>query len=325
MANNHKIPFLVHLLDDFLVISPPSSPPASGLVTLKSVFSNLGVPLSAEKTEGPSTSLEFLEITLDTNQFQASLPIEKLNRINLLISNFLLAPCCTKHQLLSLLGHLNFAMGIIPQGRAFISHLLTIASSVSSLLSPVYLDSPSRAELRLWLHILSNWNGISFFYEEQLSYPEDINLFTDAAPSVGFGGFYNGTWFAAAWPPELSNKNPSSSTALFEIYPVVAAAVLWGHTWSRKSILIHSDNLAVVDIINKGRSNAIPIMPFMRRLTWHSVTHNYILHAAHVPGKANAIADSLSRFSFQNFRLLAPDADPHPTPVPPYSELTFFI
>ena len=85
------------------------------------------------------------------------------------------------------------------------------------------------------------------------------------------------------------------------------------------------DNLAVVDIINKGHSNAIPIMPFMRRLTWHSATHNYILRAAHVPGKANAIADSLSRFSFQNFRLLAPDADPHPTPVPPYSELTFFI
>ena len=90
LANNHKIPFLVHLLDDFLVISPPSSPPASGLVTLKSVFSNLRVPLSAEKTEGPSISLEFLGITLDTNQFQASLPIEKLNRINLLISNFLL-------------------------------------------------------------------------------------------------------------------------------------------------------------------------------------------------------------------------------------------
>ena len=87
------------------------------------------------------------------------------------------------------------------------------------------LSSPSRAELRLWLHILSNWNGISFCYEEQLSHPEDINLFTDAAPSVGFGGFYNGKWFTAAWPPELSNKNPSSSTALFEIYPVITAAV----------------------------------------------------------------------------------------------------
>ena len=80
---------------------------------------------------------------------------------------------------------------------------------------------------------------------------EDINLFTDATPSVSFGGFYNGKWFAAAWPPELSHKNPSSSTALFEIYHVVAAAVLWGYMWSCKSILIHSDNLAVVDIINK--------------------------------------------------------------------------
>ena len=103
------------------VASSTSAPSAAGATPIllahinplnipQSVFSNRGVPLSAEKTEGPSTSLEFLGITLDTNQFQASLPIEKLTRINLLISNFLLAPCCTKHQLLSLLGHLNFAM-----------------------------------------------------------------------------------------------------------------------------------------------------------------------------------------------------------------------
>ena len=122
-------------------------------------------------------------------------------------------------------------MRIIPQGRAFISHLLTIASSVSALLSPVYLDSPSRAELRLWLHILSNWNGISFFYEEQLSHLEDINLFTDAAPSVGFGGFYMGNGLQLHGLQSYPT-NPSSSTALFKIYPVVAAAVLWGHTWS---------------------------------------------------------------------------------------------
>lgn len=72
------IPFLVHLLDDLLINSPPSLTPASSLVTLISVFSNLRVPLSAEKTKGPSTSLEFLRITLDTNLFQASLPVEKL-------------------------------------------------------------------------------------------------------------------------------------------------------------------------------------------------------------------------------------------------------
>ncbi|XP_029912530.1 uncharacterized protein LOC115362654 [Myripristis murdjan] len=280
-----------HLL---LIISPPSSPPASGLATLTTVFSDLGVPLSAEKTEGPSTSMEFLGITLDTNLIQASLPVEKLNRISLLISNFLLAPHCTKRQLLSLLGHLNFAIRIIPQGKAFISHLLSIATSVPSLLDFISLDSSCRAELRLWLNLLSNWNGITFFYDDHMTHSHDINLFTDAAPSAGFGGFYD----------------PSS-------------AILWGHEWSRKSILLYSDNQAVVDIINKGRSNSPSIMPFMRRLTWHSVTYQYILRAAHVPGHFNAIADSLSRFSFQKFRSLVPHADNYPTPVPPYSALIF--
>ncbi|XP_078017752.1 uncharacterized protein LOC144458670 [Epinephelus lanceolatus] len=323
LSNNHCIPFLVHLLDDFLLITLPSSPPASGLATLSSVFSDLGVPLSKEKTEGPSTSLEFLGITFNTNLFQASLPAEKLNRICLIISNFLQAPSCTKRQLLSLLGHLNFALRIIPQGRAFISHLLSIAYSVPSLLSTISLNHSCRAELRLWLHLLTNWNGVSFFYEDHQTNSLDIQLYTDAAPSAGFGGFYNGRWFAAEWPPELANQRQVASSALFEIYPIVVAAILWGHDWSRKSILIYSDNLAVVNIINTGCSNSPSIMPFMRRLTWHSVTHQYILRASHVPGKTNAIADSLSRFLFQKFRSLAPHADTLPTPVPPYSALTF--
>ncbi len=323
LSNNHGISFLVHLLDDFLLITPPSSPPAASLTILSAVFSELGVPLSKEKTEGPSTSLEFLGITLDTNLLQASLPAAKLNRICLIISNFLHAPSCTKQQLLSLLGHLNFAMRIIPQGRAFISHLLSITSSVPSLLSAISLSHSCLAELRLWLHLLETWNGISFFYDDHLTHALDIQLYTDAAPSAGFGGFYNGRWFAAEWPPELSNQCQETSSALFEIYPIVVAAIMWGHEWSRKSILVHSDNLAAVDIINKGRSNSPSIMPFLRRLTWHSFTHQYILRAAYVPGKCNTIADSLSRFMFQKFRSLAPDADALPTPVPPYSALTF--
>lgn len=35
------------------------------------------------------------------------------------------------------------------------------------------------------------------------------------------------------------------------IYLIIISAILWGHEWSRKSILIHSDNAAVVENINK--------------------------------------------------------------------------
>ncbi|XP_027132806.1 uncharacterized protein LOC109142545 [Larimichthys crocea] len=318
---NPHIPIPIHLLDDFLTVTPPSFPPSHGLTTMVSVFTNLGVPLSAEKTEGPSTSLEFLGITLDSISLQASLPIEKIHRTSLLISNFLLAHRCTKRQLLSLLGHLNYAIRIIPQGRSFLSHLLSIATSTPNLHDHITLNEASKMELKLWHHFLSSWNGISFFYDDHITKPEDIQLFTDAAPSAGFGGFYSGKWFAAAWPHEFPSL-PHSST-IHEIYPIIIAGILWGHEWSKKTIAIYSDNSAAVDIINKGWSHSLDIMQFICRLTLVSAQHQFIIRASHIPGHKNAIADSLSRFSLQKFKLLAPDSDPLPTLIPPYSATIF--
>ena len=81
------------------------------------------------------------------------------------------------------------------------------------------------------------------------------------------------------------------------------------------------DNEAVFDIINRGQFSSPDIMLFLRRLTWLSVVHNFIFTARHVPGYTNVIADSLSRFKFQIFHRLFPDASPFPTPVPPHTEL----
>ena len=325
MLNNYRIPSLVHLLDDFLTIDPPSSPPARSLSCLKAAFTALGVPLAEDKTEGPATSIEFLGIKLDSLAFQASLPQEKLDRITLIVANFSDTTSCSKQQLLQLLGHLNFATRIIPQGRSFISHLLSLASSVPSLHHQVSLSQECRMELRLWRVLLQNWNGISFFYDNFHSSPEDLQLFTDAAPSVGYGGYYRGRWFADEWPEEMldSQCEPHLSSAMYELYPIVVAASLWGSEWTSRSVLIHSDSQATVDIINKGRSSSLPIMSLLRRLTWITVTHNFIIRAAHIPGHLNAIADSLSRSLFQKFRQLAPEADIHPTPVPPFSHMTF--
>ncbi|KAI2646861.1 Pro-Pol polyprotein [Labeo rohita] len=77
LSNNYNIPYLIHLLDDFLIISPPDSVPAAHLLTTQKLFSELGIPLAQDKTEGPSTSIEFLGINLDSQKFLASLPKEK--------------------------------------------------------------------------------------------------------------------------------------------------------------------------------------------------------------------------------------------------------
>ncbi len=161
----------------------------------------------------------------------------------------------------------------------------------------------------------------SFFYSDLVFLPDDIQLFTDAAPSVGFGGYYQGRWFTSPWPPQM--RDSPQSSALFELYPLVIAAFLWGKNWTSSSILVHCDNEATVHCINKGCSHSLALMPLLRRLIWISPCDQFIITAKHIPGSKNQIADSLSRFMFQKFRALAPEADPSPTPIPHYSQLIF--
>ena len=50
---------------------------------------DLGVPLAAEKAEGPSTQLTFLEILLDTNRIEIRLPNDKLQCIRTELASWL--------------------------------------------------------------------------------------------------------------------------------------------------------------------------------------------------------------------------------------------
>lgn len=133
--------------------------------------------------------------------------------------------------------------------------------------------------------------------------------------------FYQGCWFASTWPPEPSQI--PQIPALFKLYPLVVAAALWSKGWSASIIVMYCDNKAIVHCINSGRSHSPTIMPFLRRLIWIANCDEFVLTARHISGSKNQIADALSHFALQKFRLLAPDADPLPTPVPPYSELIF--
>ncbi|XP_063054526.1 uncharacterized protein LOC134448797 [Engraulis encrasicolus] len=325
LLNVCKLPFVLHLLDDFLLIDFPSKPNSTVLDTLRSVFHEVGVPLSPEKTLGPCTSLEFLGIVLDSVAMKASLPQEKLSLICDICAGLTADTVMTKRDLLSLLGHLNFAIRIIPHGRSFISRVLDVAHSVPELTDSVALDQGCHSDLRFWLKLLGNWNGISFFYNDSTESSSSLGLFTDAAPSVGFGGFHKGEWFADSWPDDfLEFTDGSESSALFEMYPIVVACVLWGSSWCRKRIVFYCDNEAVVAIINKGRSKCPKLMALVRRLTWQSVMGNFVFSAAHVPGHSNVIADALSRFHLQEFRRLCPSASSTPLRCPSFSELVLY-
>jgi hypothetical protein len=321
-THNYGMKHLLFLLDDFLSVDYPRASPRVSLSIFTTVFGRLNIPLHPDKTLGPDTTMVFLGITLDSITRQAFLPPDKVRRILGIVNELCSRRSITKRELLSLLGHLNFASRVVVPGRSFVSYLLSLASSVRELYHHVRLTKNCLSDLHMWRVFLENWNGISFFYDDDVTDAANYHLFTDASGALGYAGYFQGKWFALRWPRDLPELGTDDvSIAFMELAPIVTCAVLWGEAWARKRILFHCDNMATVAIINKGRSRSPLIMKLMRRLTLCAATGNYIVHAKHIPGKDNTLTDCLSRFQIAKFRRLAPQADANPTAAPALHDL----
>lgn len=86
LLNHCGISFVCHILDDFLVIEPPSPIAPHNLACQHSLSSmllsfNLGIPTAPHETQGHSTTLEFMGIVLDSDGMEARLPPDKVQRL----------------------------------------------------------------------------------------------------------------------------------------------------------------------------------------------------------------------------------------------------
>lgn len=119
---------VIHYLDDFLFVSSGDSSQCQFLLDTFIFFMNkFGVPLSMEKTEGPTTTLSFLGIEIDSRSMGFCLPDEKLKKLLDLVEGFCAVRKVTLRQMQSLLGLLVFACRIMPMGRVF-SRRLSLAT-----------------------------------------------------------------------------------------------------------------------------------------------------------------------------------------------------
>lgn len=77
-------------------------------------------------------------------------------------------------------------------------------SLVPGLLDPVSLDAGCRCDLSFRL-VFYDWNGVLFFYGHIAFSSDSLRSFTNAAPSVGSGGFCQGELFAESWPDQFKS------------------------------------------------------------------------------------------------------------------------
>ena len=83
------ISYMLHLLDDFLIISGSHEQCSRELAHFLALCSYLGIPMAPDKTVGPSTVLSFAGIELDTVHSEVRLPRDNVMRCVSLLSDFL--------------------------------------------------------------------------------------------------------------------------------------------------------------------------------------------------------------------------------------------
>ena len=318
LKHNYGLHHVIHILDDFFIAEPSKVLCLESFSTLLRVFMSLNAPVVASKTIGPSQVLEFMGIVLDSVRMEARLPDDKLTRIRDLLASFKKRRSARLVQLQSLVGTLQFACKVVVPGRTFLQRIINLTSGVPSRFHHIRLNREFFKDINMWKVFLTDWNGRSFFLDSSSTPTPDLELYTDAASSVGFGGFLQGHWFQGRWPPHLRlDRVRGISIEWQELFPIVVACAIWHPFFTGKRLQFWCDNESVVSIINSGHSKSPRIMDLVRFLVLISMKHNFLVRARHVPGVSNGIADALSRFQMQRFRALAPVADQMPCTIPP--------
>lgn len=281
---------VVVYLDDFLVIGQTKEECQLAFDTLLQLLQNLGFQISWHKVLHPTQNLVFLGVELNTLKCEMALPQDKLEDLHQLVTAFVAKRRATKKQLQRLAGKLNWACRVVYGGRTFLRRILDLMNTFPDNNVKQKLSLEFHADISWWHSFLRHFNGRCPFLKEQPT----TDVQTDAC-SLAAGAYFRGDWFYhnfAVDSPESANLHINHK----EVLAQTLAASRWAPHWQNQHVIIHSDNVAAVHIINKGSTANSIVMGALRQLFWLSAMYNFRFTARHIPGKSNILADAVSRF-----------------------------
>ena len=180
----------------------------------------------------------------------------------------------------------------------------------------ICLGKEVKKDLKIWHEFVQQFNGKSMFLSDRFLSSAALHLYIDAAKSSGNGAIYGSSWMYGLFPREWQVFN----ITFLELYPIVLAVHVWGHLWKNHSIIFHSDNQALVSILNSHTSRDADIMCMVRRMVLECMKKNILFQARFVKGVENTLSDCLSRQWIDRFKALSPSSNTELTPVPAHLE-----
>ena len=226
----------------------------------------------------------------------------------------------TLKELQALTGLLNFCTRAIPAGRAFVRRLYDATCGLSKPHHKRRVSLEMRADIKTWLLFLECFNRVTSISYRTVDWSNDFDmeLFTDSAGNIelGCGAILGKQWAFMQWPSQWKGLEIIKDITFLELVPIAMAFEIWGEKLAGKKVILHTDNQALVSILNSNTSKSKRVMHLLRKLVLQGLVHNIQFKATHIIGLHNIKADSISRQQWSRFRASFPEAEDHPTLIP---------
>lgn len=139
-------------------------------------------------------------MTLDSITMQASLLEDKLVKCRDQLSSCYRMKRITLRDLQSLIDLLNFTCSVIVPGRAFLRRLFDLTKVIRSALHFIRITRECKRDIQVLLSFLHQYNGKLFFLPDHWLTLRKLQLYTNAAGSLGYGAVFSKHWFFGSWP-----------------------------------------------------------------------------------------------------------------------------
>ena len=155
---------------------------------------------------------------------------------------------------------------------------------------PVQVTNKAKEDLKMWIQFLEQYNGVTFFRALRQLRSDAINLQADAS-KAGYGATFRNMWIQEKFPQCWVTFN----IAVLEFFPILVLVDMFAKDLANATVIFHTDNQAVCDIINEMTSKHAAIIILLRKLLLLLLKNNIDLRAVHVAGKNNVLCDAISR------------------------------
>ena len=281
----------VTYLDDIFITAPTLEECKDHLNLVIALLRELGFAIAWKKIAGPSQTMTFLGIEINSCTMKISLPQEKVSAYSILLEEFLHRSRASIRQLQRLAGIISFASHVVTCGSPYRRQCYDLLRSARRPHHKVLLHQDFKDDIKWWIAILRHTNSAPI---RKKACPK-VTVFTDASQNAG-GMMCHNDWVYLDWNTDLTNMS-SKHINVKETMAVVGAVYRWARDWENKAVIVYTDNMTARAAINEGRSNDKEVLLHIRNVFWIAHMFNFSIKCEHIRGSANIHADAVSRLS----------------------------